>query len=84
MLSEEIKEFLLKEATDRFFKYVQIWTTSDEDSQSNPSSKNQFDLGKVLVAELGALGLVNIIHDEYGYKYNTRRVWICLRRFTSK
>lgn len=69
MLSEEIKEFLLKEATDRFFRYVQIWTTSDEDSQSNPSSKNQFDLGNVLVAELKDLNLDNIILDEYGYVY---------------
>lgn len=69
MLSEEIKEFLLKEATDRFFRYVQIWTTSDEDSQSNPSSKNQFDLGNVLVAELKELNLDNIILDEYGYVY---------------
>ncbi len=69
MLSEEIKEFLLKEAMDRFFRYVQIWTTSDEDSQSNPSSINQFDLGKVLAAELKALNLENIIHDEYGYVY---------------
>ncbi len=69
MLSEEIKEFLLKEAMDRFFRYVQIWTTSDEDSQSNPSSKNQFDLGNVLVAELKELNLKNIIHDEYGYVY---------------
>jgi len=69
LLSEEIKEFLLKEATDRFFRYVQIWTTSDEDSQSNPSSKNQFDLGNVLVAELKELNLENIIHDEYGYVY---------------
>ena len=69
MLSEEIKEFLLKEAMDRFFRYVQIWTTSDEDSQSNPSSKNQFDLGDVLVAELKELNLENIIRDEYGYVY---------------
>jgi len=69
MLSEEIKEFLLKEATDRFFRYVQIWTTSDEDSQTNPSTKNQFDLGNVLVAELNELNLENIILDEYGYVY---------------
>ncbi len=69
MLSEEIKEFLLKEAKDRFFRYVQIWTTSDEDSQTNPSSKNQFDLGNVLVAELKELKLENIILDEYGYVY---------------
>ena len=69
MLSEEIKEFLLKEAMDRFFRYVQIWTTSDEDSPSNPSSKNQFDLGNVLIAELKELNLESIIHDEYGYVY---------------
>jgi len=69
LLSEKIKEFLLKEAMERFFRYVQIWTTSDEDSQSNPSSKNQFDLGKVLVTELKELNLENIVHDEYGYVY---------------
>ena len=69
MLSEEIKEFLHKEALNRFLRYVQIWTTSDEHSQSNPSSQNQFDLGKILASELMELNLENVAHDEYGYVY---------------
>jgi len=69
MLSEEIREFLHKEALTRFLRYVQIWTTSDEHSNSNPSSQNQFDLGKILASELMELNLENVVHDEYGYVY---------------
>jgi tripeptide aminopeptidase len=69
LLSEEIKEFLHKEALNRFLRYVQIWTTSDEHSQSNPSSQNQFVLGKILASELMDLNLENVVHDEYGYVY---------------
>ena len=69
MLSKEIKEFLQEEALNRFLRYVQIWTTSDEHSQSNPSSQNQFDLGKILASELMELNLENVVHDEYGYVY---------------
>ncbi|MHA1476862.1 MAG: peptidase T [Promethearchaeota archaeon] len=69
MLSNEIKEFLLEEAVNRFLKYVRIWTTSDEDSQSHPSTENQFELGKILAAELKKLNLENVILDHFGYVY---------------
>jgi len=69
MLSEEIKEFLLKESVNRFLRYVQVWTTSDELSQSSPSTENQFELGKILAAELNELNLENVIHDDFGYVY---------------
>ena len=69
MLSEEIKEFIYKEALNRFLRYVQIWTTSDEHSESNPSSQNQFDLGKILASELMELNLEDVVHDEFGYVY---------------
>jgi len=69
MLSEEIIDFLLEESVKRFLKYVQVWTTSDELSQSNPSTENQFELGKILAAELKELNLENILHDKYGYVY---------------
>lgn len=42
---------------DRFLKYVKIETKSDENSNTTPSSKNQFDLLKVLEDELKALGV---------------------------
>ena len=69
MLSEEVKDFLLEDSVNRFLKYVQIWTTSDELSQSNPSTENQFELGKILTEELKELKLENVEHDEFGYVY---------------
>jgi len=69
MLSEEIKEFLLEESVKRFLRYVQVWTTSDDLSQSKPSTENQFELGKILAAELKELNLQNVTHDNFGYVY---------------
>jgi len=69
MISEEIKEFLHKEALNRFLRYVQVWTTSDEHSDSNPSTQNQLALGKMLASELMDLNLEKVVHDEYGYVY---------------
>ena len=68
-LSKEIQEFLLNDAVERFLRYVKVWTSSDENVESIPSTKCQFDLGKLLVEELKALNLEDIIHDEYGFVY---------------
>ncbi|MFX0005728.1 MAG: peptidase T [Candidatus Hermodarchaeota archaeon] len=68
-LSKEIQEFLLDEALERFLRYVKVWTTSDETIETVPSTKVQFDLGKLLVEELKQLNLKDIIHDEYGFVY---------------
>jgi len=68
-LSEEIKQFLGAEAKKRFLKYVQIYTTSDENSSSNPSTERQFDLAKILASELKALGFDKVVLDEYCYVY---------------
>jgi len=68
-LTKEIHDFLLTDAVERFLKYVRIWTTSDESAETVPTTKNQFDLGKVLVEELTELKLKNIIHDDLGFVY---------------
>ncbi len=68
-LTKEIQKFLLNDALERFFRYVKIWTTSDESAESVPSTKVQLDLGKVLVEELKELNLDNIVLDEYGFVY---------------
>ncbi|MHA2282012.1 MAG: peptidase T [Promethearchaeota archaeon] len=68
-LSKEIQEFLLNDAVERFLRYVKIWTTSDETKESVPSTKNQLDLGRILVEELTKLGLDEVIHDEFGFVY---------------
>ena len=38
--------------TERFFKYVQIDTEADPNSDTTPSSMKQKDLARVLVEEL--------------------------------
>jgi len=68
-LTKEIQEFLHNDALERFLRYVKIWTTSDETKESVPTTKNQLDLGRVLVEELKKLGLDGVIQDEFGFVY---------------
>lgn len=55
--------------TERFLKYVSFHTTSDESSDTVPSSMRQLELGKHLANELRELGLGDAILDEYGRVY---------------
>lgn len=48
---------------DRFLEYVQIDTQSDENSESTPSTKKQFDLLNLLVDQLNKLGVKNELTD---------------------
>ncbi len=57
--------------TERFLRYVVIDTQSDPASPSCPSSEKQKDLGRLLAAELHAMGLSDAHLDEYGYVYAT-------------
>ncbi|MFN5416131.1 MAG: peptidase T [Flavobacteriia bacterium] len=57
--------------TKRFFKYVQIDTEADPNSETTPSSMKQKDLAKVLVQELLDLGISDAEMDEWGYVYAT-------------
>ena len=54
---------------DRFLKYVSFDTTSDEESQTVPSTPNQKLLAAYLAEELNALGLERVRMDETGYVY---------------
>lgn len=56
---------------DRFLSYVAFDTTSDETSETVPSTAKQKVLGEFLVKELAALGLENARMDGYGYVYAT-------------
>lgn len=69
MLNQKIETFLLKETTERFFRYVRINTQSDPDSTAHPSSSGQLELGRLLVKELKELGLKETVLDEKGYVY---------------
>lgn len=54
-------------ALDRFVRYAKIDTQSSEESQTYPSTAKQFDLLRLLVGELKALGLRDVEIDEHGY-----------------
>ncbi|WP_439367170.1 peptidase T [Bradyrhizobium sp. DASA03005] len=57
--------------TERFLRYVTIDTQSDPASPHSPSTEKQKDLGRVLAAELKAMGVADAHLDEYGYVYAT-------------
>jgi len=57
--------------TERFLRYVVIDTQSDPASPTCPSTEKQKNLGRVLAAELKALGLADAHLDEHGYVYAT-------------
>lgn len=52
---------------ERFLKYIKIDTQSDLMSETAPSTQKQFDLAKVLVEELNAMGLKDVSLDENCY-----------------
>ena len=57
--------------TERFLRYVVIDTQSDPSSPTCPSTDKQKNLGRLLAAELKALGLADAHLDEHGYVYAT-------------
>jgi tripeptide aminopeptidase len=56
----------LAEIKDRFLRYVQIDTQSDEDSTEVPSTAKQLDLLGLLKDELEALGAADVALTDYG------------------
>jgi tripeptide aminopeptidase len=57
--------------TERFLRYVLIDTQSDPSSRTCPSTEKQKDLGRLLAAELQAMGIRDAHLDEHGYVYAT-------------
>ena len=52
---------------ERFLRYVQVDTQSDDDATCSPSTEKQKDLGRLLVEELKALGCEDAAMDTWGY-----------------
>src|SRR6185295_12195981 len=57
--------------TERFLRYVVIDTQSDPNSPTCPSTEKQKNLGRLLAAELQAMGVADAHLDEHGYVYGT-------------
>lgn len=56
-----------EKALEKFLRYIQIDTQSKDESDTFPSTKNQFDLAHLLVEELKELGLKDAEVDENCY-----------------
>ena len=52
-------------------KYAKVYTTSDEMSETCPSTERQKDLGRIIVEDLIAVGVKDAHMDELGYVYGT-------------
>lgn len=52
---------------ERFLSYVKVNTTSNLESETNPSTPEQFNLAHMLVEEMKALGLEDVSLDENCY-----------------
>ena len=50
---------------ERFLRYVTVDTESDPNSQTTPSSKNQWDLANALAQELKDIGMSDISIDKH-------------------
>lgn len=56
---------------ERFLRYVRFDTTSDEFSETCPSTSKQKVLGQALVEEMLSMGIADARMDENGYVYGT-------------
>lgn len=61
----------MQDLINRFIKYAKVHTTSDEDSDTIPSTNIQRNLGKILVEDLKEIGLSDAHMDDKGYVYAT-------------
>jgi tripeptide aminopeptidase len=66
-LAAELQEDVL----ERLLRYVRIDTTSDQDSETYPSTARQRDLGELLARELREVGLADAELTEHGYVFAT-------------
>ena len=54
---------------ERLLKYVKVHTTSDENSDTHPTTIRQFDLASILVEEMKELGIQDVRVDDNCYVY---------------
>src|SRR5436190_10670033 len=57
----------MSDVLDRFLRYIQFDTQSDERSTTYPSTAKQLELLRTLVDDLHAVGVADAAMDEYGY-----------------
>lgn len=56
---------------ERLIKYVQVYTTSDEHSETTPTAAREFDLAHMLVEEMKEIGITDAHVDDKCYVYGS-------------
>ena len=62
---------MLMTLTERFIRYTQFDTQSDENSQTTPSTPKQLVFAQFLRDEMIAEGMADVVLDDMGYLYGT-------------
>lgn len=63
--------YVIMTLTERFLDYVGWWTTSDESSETTPSTSRQMTFAQHIKVDLENIGLEEIELDNMGYLYAT-------------
>ncbi|MBW7675399.1 peptidase T [Chryseobacterium chendengshani] len=67
MSTIEFNEMWREKLLNRFLSYVKIYSTSDAESESTPSTERQWDIANYIVEELKTIGLEDVSIDDHGY-----------------
>ena len=59
------------ELLDRFLRYIKVYTTSDSESETVPTTARQLDLSKILCEDLKEIGIEDAHISEFGYVYGS-------------
>lgn len=57
----------MEKVLERFLRYTKVYTTSDPESATFPSTDRQIPFADQLAEELRAMGMSEVERDEYGY-----------------
>ena len=63
----EFNEIWKEKLLNRFLTYVKIYSTSDAESESTPSTERQWNIANYIAEELKSLGLEDVSIDGNGY-----------------
>ncbi|MBD3904971.1 peptidase T [Chryseobacterium sp. Ch-15] len=67
MSTIEFNSMWREKLLNRFLSYVKIYSTSDAESETTPSTERQWNIANYIVQELKIIGLENVSIDEHGY-----------------
>jgi len=67
MSAIEFNQMWKEKLLNRFLAYVKIYSTSDAESETTPSTPRQWDIAKYIAEELKTIGLENVSIDDNGY-----------------